>query len=232
MRLHRVDLRDGVEDRALDLVRHLVGLLERQLTGKLQVQRHLGVTADVQDADVVHLAHRGNSERRRMRAVADRRLVLLRLDVDDDVAPRQSGVERILHASAAAWPCPTAAPGGTVITTSMNWRGPACRIRSRRASQRARPPRSPGAPPALRPPVRDPSGRPIALHQPRGRKQDENRHEEGGDGVRARVALRARARARPAPRRSGEIAGKMERVRRERCASVAARRAPRERPCD
>ena len=33
-----------------------------------------------------------------MRAVADRRLVLLRLDVDDDVAPRQSGVERILHA--------------------------------------------------------------------------------------------------------------------------------------
>src|SRR6185436_11956149 len=84
--LHVVDLGPGLSDRRLDLICDLVSLLQRQLPGKLQMQRHLRSPADVEDADVVYLAHAWHAERGRMGAVANRSLVFLRLDVDDHVA--------------------------------------------------------------------------------------------------------------------------------------------------
>src|SRR5207247_6508331 len=44
MGLHRIDLRDGRGDRALHLLRDLVRLLEREIAGKLEVERELGAT--------------------------------------------------------------------------------------------------------------------------------------------------------------------------------------------
>ena len=62
----------------------------------------------------------------------------------------------------------------------------------------------------------------IALHQPGGGEQDENRHEEGGDGVRARVALVHEHEPDQHCDGSREIAGEVERIRRQGSASVAA----------
>ena len=48
------------------------------------------------DAEVVDLAHARDGQRRGVRALAQRRLALPRLDVDDDVDPRQRALERLL----------------------------------------------------------------------------------------------------------------------------------------
>ena len=98
MRLHGVDLRHGGGDRLLDLIRHLVRLLQPQLAGQLEVQRDLRPAADVQHADVVDLAHARDSERGGVCTVADGGLVLLRLDVDDDVTAGQRVVQCVLDA--------------------------------------------------------------------------------------------------------------------------------------
>ena len=50
------------------------------------MQRNLRSPADVEDADVVYLAHAWHAERGGMCAVANGSLVVLRLDVDDHVA--------------------------------------------------------------------------------------------------------------------------------------------------
>ena len=73
-------------------------VLERQVAGQLQVERDFGPAADVEDGDVVHLAYLRHAERGGVRALPDRGLVLLRLDVDDDVAPGKRIVHRGFHA--------------------------------------------------------------------------------------------------------------------------------------
>ena len=61
--------------------------------------------------------------RRRPDALADLRLRRRRLDVDDDVAVREArAAPRPRRDRRAAWPCPTAAPGETPITTSAKVR--------------------------------------------------------------------------------------------------------------
>ena len=114
-----------------------------------------------------------------------------------------------------------------MITTSMNWRGPACRIRSRLSVTAGSTPAIASARGLLcvrRCAIHEDVH--VALHQPRSRQQDEHRYEEGGDGVRARVALVHEHEPDQHCDGSGEIAGEVKRVRRERCASVAARRPP------
>ena len=106
MRLHRASTaRDRDADRSLDLLGDVVRLLERQVAGQLQVQRDLGAAVDREHVDVVHLAHARDAERGGLRAVADARR-LLRLDVDDDVAPRQRALHRLLDAVRGSVPLP------------------------------------------------------------------------------------------------------------------------------
>ena len=64
-----------------------VRLLERQLARQLHVQRELRPPVDVDQRDVVHLAHARDGDRRGVHALAQR-LVGERLDVDDDVGAR------------------------------------------------------------------------------------------------------------------------------------------------
>ena len=74
-------------------------LLEREVARELEVERDLVRIAEVDDADVVHLAHARDAERRHRRALAERLLARLGLDVDDDVALRQrpldGGLDRV-----------------------------------------------------------------------------------------------------------------------------------------
>ena len=84
--LHRGDLGDGVDDRPLDLFGNLVGLVERQVAGQLQMEGELDVASERDDAEVVDLADPRDGHRGCERAVSQRDLVGSRLDVDDDVA--------------------------------------------------------------------------------------------------------------------------------------------------
>ena len=63
--------------------------LERHLPGQLQVQCDLGASVGSQDRQVVDLTDLWHLLCGRERALAEGRLVPLRLDVDDDVALRQ-----------------------------------------------------------------------------------------------------------------------------------------------
>ena len=95
VRLHRVDLGRRGADRLLDLLGHLVRGLERHLARQLEVQRQLEAAGDVDERKVVDLAHARHRQRRRVRALADAR-VLERLDVDDDVTAGQRALDRAL----------------------------------------------------------------------------------------------------------------------------------------
>ena len=64
MRLDVIDLRQRLADRGLDARRDAVGLLERELAGELEVERHLGAVANAEHGDVVDLTHRRDLERR------------------------------------------------------------------------------------------------------------------------------------------------------------------------
>jgi len=158
-----------------------------------------------------------------MRAVADGRLVLLRLDVDDDVASGQSGAERILHAVCSCMTLPNGRTrrNGDDHVHELAW---PCLPhaesleRHRRLDSRDRH-----------------TGRllcvcrcaihqdiHVALHQPSGGEQDEPSDEERGHGVRSLVTFVHEHEPDQHCDGAGEITGKVERVRRQRCASIAA----------
>ena len=60
------------------------------------MERDRRAVADVEDGDVVHLAHAADGERGGMGAVADARVVLHRLDMDDHVALGKRALDRVL----------------------------------------------------------------------------------------------------------------------------------------
>ena len=72
VRLHRTHLRRVAQDRRLDLLGDLVRGVERELAGKLQVQRHLGPPVDLEHREVVDLANVRDGERRRENALLKR----------------------------------------------------------------------------------------------------------------------------------------------------------------
>ena len=65
MRPHLVHLGDRLDDRALDLARDRVRLVEGELARELEVERDLRLRADGEDAQVVDLAHARHALRRR-----------------------------------------------------------------------------------------------------------------------------------------------------------------------
>ena len=97
MRLHGVDLGHGLDDRPLHLGRDLVRLLQRQLARELEVQRDLRPRPDLQDGQVVDLAHPWHTLGRGERALGELRVPARRLDVNNDVAAWQRVVDGGLH---------------------------------------------------------------------------------------------------------------------------------------
>jgi len=65
-----------------------VSFLERELARELEVKRNLCLRSDAQHGQVVDLAHARDALGSREDALAQRRLCLLGLDVDNDVAQR------------------------------------------------------------------------------------------------------------------------------------------------
>ena len=191
--------------------------------GQLQVKRDLGRIADAEHAQVVDLAHARDALRRRERALAKGRLVLLRLDVDDDVAVGQRPVHRLLDRVG---------------------RRVALADRRARAARRSRRPRTavrrPGAfaAAAARFPASAPMAASAAACASEGTRsistsmltrisrpaatQHEPGHEQRRHRVRPVVAGARGDETEQHGRRAGEVAGEVERVRLQRRASVAA----------
>ena len=65
---------------------------------KLQVQGDLDAAVDVEDLEVVDLAHARDRERGGEHPLAESAGALARLDVDDDVDTREGALKRLLHA--------------------------------------------------------------------------------------------------------------------------------------
>ena len=169
-----------------------------------------------QDADVVHLAHARDTlsaaacARSRMR-----RVVLLRLDVDDDVAARQRALHRLLDRVRRR----VALPDGRARRHADH----DVRELPRRRLPHPQPPElDRRVEPAIAARRRLLGVRrgavhqhvDVRAHQPRGRDEHEHRDEERGDGVGAVVAG-PRDEHEPDQHRdrAGEVAGEVERVR-------------------
>ena len=73
--LHRRDLRDGADDRALDLLGDVMRLVEREVARELQVERDLGVAPERDDAQIVDLTHAAARSSRLRARGPERRLV-------------------------------------------------------------------------------------------------------------------------------------------------------------
>ena len=229
MRLHRGDLGDGAEDRALDLLRELVRLLERKVARELAMERELGGAAERDDAEVVDLPHPWHGQRRGVGALAQRRLVRVRLDVDDDVAagqhPLELGLDPVGDGMTLADGCPRRHGDDHVRE-----RPPAClpqpqpRQLDRRLDPRDR--RSRRLLGVRRSVVHQHVH--VAADQPRRRHEHEGRDEERGDRVTLREPGRRRHEAGENRECAGEVAGEVERVRAQRLAPVAPGRPQRD----
>ena len=228
VRLHRVHLRHRLDDRALDLGGDLVRVLERQLAGELEVERDLGRVADPHDAQVVDLAHARDPLRRGERPLAQGRLVLLRLDVDDDVAVGQRPVHRVLDRVGR----------GVALADRRARRDGDHDVRELLPRGLAHP-QAPQLDPGQRPDRgqrrllrvgRDPVHQDVDVdaHQPSRGEQHEPGHEQRRRRVGPVVALARGDEAEQHGRRAGEVAREVERVRLQRRAPVAAAGAVRD----
>ena len=146
VRLHAGDLRDRAADRPLELARRSsCASSSDRSPGSFRCSESSVRPSTSTSVMLCTSRTPRHRDRGGVRALAQRR-VLERLDVDDDVGVRAARRSTAAStASAAACPWPTAAPGGTPITTSANCRPPAWRMRRRRSSTAgcsARSPRS------------------------------------------------------------------------------------------
>ena len=98
VRLHGSHLRDGCEDRRLHVLGDLVCALERQIARQLEMERDLEAPIDLDRRQIVDLADMGDGESGGEHALAECRLLALRLDVNDDVDPRERSVQGLLDA--------------------------------------------------------------------------------------------------------------------------------------
>ena len=112
----------AVRDRALDLRGDVVRLLERQLARAASDGARPGRRLDRDEPEVVHLADARHRERRRVHPLAQRGLVPAGSTWTTTSLPGSARCTAASTASAAAWPCPTAASGETPITTSAKCR--------------------------------------------------------------------------------------------------------------
>ena len=178
------DLRYRLGDLPFDLARGSMRVLEGQVCRELQVQRDLGAVLGSQHRKIVDLAHLRHVLRRGQGPLAQRGLVFLRLDVDDDVALRQRLVDRRLDRVRR----------GVALADCGSRRDADDDVRELPAPGLPHP-QTPQLHKRLEPPDRSRSdgvslGRnavhqnvDVPAHQPRGSGQDEQRNEERGGGV-------------------------------------------------
>ena len=231
VRLHAGDLGHGGADRRLEVLGDRVRLLEREVAGKLDVQRELGVPVDLDERQVVHLAHaRARRPRPRARARAGPR---------PRRAARRARRRPRSAARASRRPRPRRrprAPGRRPLRARRRSRRRRTGARRPAASaaaaarRRAASPRSPTrAAASASAGARSISTSTLQLDQPRRREQHEHADEERRDRVAVRVPGGGEAEADQHGDRACEVAAEVERVRGERGAAVAARGAPRDR---
>ena len=223
VRLDGRHLRDRAPDLPLDLVGDGVGLLEREIAGQLEMQGHLCAVVGSQHRQVVDLAHPRDTLRRSEDAFAQHGLAALGLDVDDDVAQRERLVDRRLDRV-----------GGGVALRDRGSRRHADHDVRELPPRRLAHPETPQLNRRLDARDRRPRGFlrlggdaihedvDVVAHQPRCGRE----HQHGHEQRRHRVSLLpARVDAEEPEKhcgRAGEVACKVERVRPERGALVAA----------
>ena len=221
VRAHVRDLGHRGEDRALDLLGHVVRLVEREVAGELEVQRDLDAPVDVQHGEVVELPHARDAERGRERALAEAGIGVARLDVDDDVRLGQARAHGVLDP----------VRGGMTLADGGPGRDPDDDVREVRAAggANAQPPeldrrvergdRAPGG--LLRATgARSMSTSMFLRSSLAGREDDEPGDEERRDRVALREAERGREEPREHGERADEVAPEMEGVREQRVAPV------------
>ena len=188
VRLDRVDLGQRVEDLVLDGGRDLVRVRERITAGELEVEGDLGAPSDLEDDDVVHLAHPRLPHRSRVGALANR-LRLLRLHVDDHVRPGNRLLDGPLHGVGSGMALldrravrhadddvREMAPGGSAHPKPPQLHA-GTELLDRRERRLAR-----GGGCAIHEDVD------VPLNEPASRGEDEHADEERGDGVSLRIA--------------------------------------------
>ena len=171
--------------------------------GQLQVQRDLGAPVDVEDADVVDLAHARHAHRRGVGELARDGVLLGGLDVDDDVGLRQRALDRLLDRVGGRVPLPDRCVG-------RDRDHDVGEVAPRRRAH-PQPAQADGGSIARDRPARRLLGVrrravhqhvDVPPHQPQGGAQHERRDEQRGDRVARRPARRARSRGRRARRAS------------------------------
>ena len=168
------------------------------------------------------LAHARHPLRRRERALAQRRLVLLRLDVDDDVAVGQRAVDRVLDRVGRRVALADRGAGRHAdhdVCELLPGRLPhpqAPQLDSGQRSDR----RQRGLLRVGRHAVHQHVD--VDAHQPPGREEHEPGHEQRGHRVGPVVARPRGDEAEQHGRRAGEVAREVECVRLQRRAPVAA----------
>ena len=104
VRAHRPDLGNRREDCVLDILGDLVSVLQGQIAGKLQVERHLHAAVDLEHDQVVDLADLRHRERGGEDSLARLSFGAPRLDVDDDIGSGSRARNASSTRSAAACP--------------------------------------------------------------------------------------------------------------------------------
>ena len=99
----RTEPRSLREDRGLDLLGDVVRPVEREVARKLQMERDLDVSVDIQHGQVVQLANVRHGERCGQDTFAKRGVAALGLDVDD-IDPGSASCSACSTRSAAACP--------------------------------------------------------------------------------------------------------------------------------
>ena len=128
MGLHRSDLGDGVDDRALDLLRNLGGLVEREVGSSRWSEISTSPPSETMlRLWISRLAARTSRRRARSRSATP---FAPRLDVDDDVAAGERLFELRLDAVRDGVALTHCRAGGAQTTTSANFCPAAWRRRS------------------------------------------------------------------------------------------------------
>ena len=222
MRAHVLDLGDGREDRALDLLGDVVRVLQCEIARELQMERDLHTPVDLEDAQVVDLPHLRHAERGRQHSLADLRVRVARFYMYDYVGIGKALTYRVLDPVRR---CMALSNRGTRSDPDDDVREvPAARLAHAEAPELHR--RVQRGDCLVRCVLRG-CGRPVHEHvdvpaeQASSRTDYECRDEKRGD----RVALGKSERSRREPcehrERSHEVAAEVERVREERVAPIA-----------
>ena len=221
VRAHGLDLGNRREDCVLDILGDLVCVLQGQIAGKLQVERHLHAAVDLEHDQVVDLADLRHRERGGQDSLARLSFGAPRLDVDDDVGIGKPRAQRFLDAVSGRVPLTDGCTGrnadhhvGEVHASCLTHAQPS--QLDRRIQLGDRPPCALLG--VSRRPVHEDVD--VSTQKPARRDDHESRDEERRDRVSVRYAESGKGQARENRERADEIAAEVKRVRNECVAAL------------